>query len=518
MAAPMTNSSAPVHRSPHVVVVGGGISGLSAAFYLQQAARRAGLALHTTLIERDAHFGGKIRTETIPHPAEVAGAGFVIEAGPDSFLTQKPWGVELVRELGLGDQLMGTNAAHNKVYVLVGGKPRPLPEGMQLVVPTRLMPFVRSPVLSPWGKLRMALDLFIPPRRDDADETLADCIRRRLGAEALDRIAEPLMAGIYNAEPERQSLLATFPYFRALEQGYGSLIRGMRAQRRTRNHEPRTVEPTAGSRPSVPGSSTFVTLRGGVGTFVDALVAALGEQAVNGRGVAAIDYVPALPQPYRVRLDDGTTLAADAVILTTPAFAAADLVAPFQPALAAGLRQIRYVTTGTVSLAYRRAAIGDPLDGFGLVIPRSERRQINACTMSSLKFDHRAPAEHTLLRVFVGGSRTPDVIALDDDALLEVVRNELRAILGIAAAPLFTRIYRWPRANPQYDLGHLERVAALEALCPPGLYLAGSAYRGVGIPDCVRQGKEAAAHALAYLQRQELEYAGSERGAQRIAI
>lgn len=216
---------------PHIVVVGGGISGLSAAFYLQKAARAAGLPLRYTLIERDARFGGKIQTDTIAVPG--AAGAFIVEGGPDSFITQKPWGMQLARDLGLEDQLMDTNEARRKVYVLVKGRLRPLPDGLMLVVPTRIVPFALSPLISPWGKLRMALDLLIPPRRDRMDETLADFIRRRLGTEALDRIAEPLMAGIHNSEAERQSLLATFPRFRAIEEKHGSLIRGMLAQRRS---------------------------------------------------------------------------------------------------------------------------------------------------------------------------------------------------------------------------------------------------------------------------------------------
>ena len=226
---------------------------------------------------------------------------------------------------------------------------------------------------------------------------------------------------------------------------------------------------------------------------------ALDGRLIGGTGVAALDYDPAAARPYRVRLEDGEVLDADAVVLTAPSFAAADLVERFQPELAAGLRRIRYVTTGTVSLAYAKREIGAPLDGYGLVIPRTERRRINAVTISSAKFTHRAPDDAVLLRVFVGGSRNPDVAELDDVPLLELARAELRDILGIQAEPLWSRIYRWPRSNPQYDVGHLAHIDALEALCPAGLYLAGSAYRGVGIPDCARQGQETAARVLAYV-------------------
>jgi oxygen-dependent protoporphyrinogen oxidase len=368
---------------------------------------------------------------------------------------------------------------------------------MLLIVPTKLMPFALSPVISPIGKLRMALDLLIPPRRDSADETLADFVRRRLGAEALDKLAEPLLSGIHNAEAERQSLLATFPRLREIEQQHGSLIRGMIAQRRETQDQERSSLILGPS--SLVGRSPFVTLKGGIATLAGALVGALDGRLIAGQGVAALDHDPAAARPYRARIDGGETLEADAVILAAPAFAAADMVVPFQPALADGLRRIRYTASGTVSLAYRRSDVGELLDGFGLVIPRAERRRINAVTITSSKFAHRAPADAVLLRVFVGGSRNPDVPGLDDGALLDLARGELRGTLGVRAEPLWSRIYRWPRSNPQYDVGHLDRVGALEALCPAGLYLAGSAYRGVGIPDCARQGREAAEHVLAYL-------------------
>jgi protoporphyrinogen/coproporphyrinogen III oxidase len=480
------------HDAPHIAIIGGGITGLSAAFYLERAAHDTSIPLRYTLVERDNRFGGKIMTDTV--------GDFVVEGGPDAFLAQKPWGVQLARDLGLAGQFMSTRPARHPTYVLSKGRPEPMPEGMSLVVPTRLLPFLRSPILSLRGKLRMALDLLIPPRQDDADETLADFIRRRLGSEALDQLAEPLLAGIHSAEPERQSILATFPRFRDLEAQHGSLIRGTLAQRRS-------VRSEGGSRSSIlyppssaPGSSPFVTLRGGVGELVRALLEQLEGRLIGGHGVASLEYNPAAEQPYRLRLDDGEALDADAVILATPAFAAAEMVAPFQPALAAALRQIRYVSTGTITLAYRRGEIGEPLDGFGLIIPQRANRRINAVTITSSKFDGRAPAGYTLIRVFVGGSRSPDAVHLDDPALLALVRAELRETLGIAATPMWSRAYRWMHGNPQYDVGHLGRVDALEALLPPGIRLAGSAYRGVGIPDCVRQGQAAAEGALAFVR------------------
>jgi protoporphyrinogen/coproporphyrinogen III oxidase len=462
--------------SPHIAIVGGGIAGLSTAWYLQQR------GLSYTLLEQSDRWGGKLLTERPD--------GFVVEGGPDSFITQKPWGVQLARELGLGERLLGTNDAARKVYVLHKGRPTPLPDGVLLIVPTKFKPFVLSGLISPLGKLRMGLDLLIPARRDEQDETLADFVTRRLGREALDKIAEPLLSGIYNAEADKQSLLATFPRFRQLEREHGSLTRGILASRRSRQAEPQPA--TNGKAPSM-----FTSFVGGVDELVQALCAQLTGDLRLHCPVTALRWLD--QGGYALELADGSTLQADAVILATPAFVAADLLAELAPAAAAGLAGIRYVGTGTISLAYRRSDLPAQLPGFGVVIPASERRPINAVTVSSVKFDGRAPEGTVLLRAFFGGSRSPQSMALDDEALLRTVRDELRSLLGIDAEPLLHRIYRWPRSNPQYDVGHLERVAAIEAALPAGLYVTGSPYRGVGIPDCVKQAQDAAAAVNDYL-------------------
>jgi oxygen-dependent protoporphyrinogen oxidase len=363
--------------------------------------------------------------------------------------------------------------------VLRHGRPVRLPDGLFMIVPTKFMPFALSPLISPLGKLRMALDLFIPARRDDRDETLADFVRRRLGNEALDTIAEPLMSGIYSADADKQSILATFPRFRQLEREHGSLIRGMLASRR------QNAQNGADSKKSSP----FMSLAGGTQELIDALVPRLtGDLRLN----TAVQSIETLSGGYRVTTSTGETLHADAVILTIPAYAAATLVRPLAPSAAENLASIRYVTTGTISLAYRTSDITRPLGGFGLVVPKGEERPINAITVSSSKFAHRGPDGYALIRVFFGGSRTPQTLALDDSQLLAVVRAELRSILGIETAPLFHRIYRWPQGNPQYDVDHLDRVAAIESELPPDLFVTGSAYRGVGLPDCVHQSQQTA--------------------------
>lgn len=455
----------------HVAVVGGGVTGLSAAWYLQKQ------GIDYTLLEKDSVWGGKVRTVHVDH--EDVGH-FVIETAADSFLTQKPWALHLAQELGMEDRLLGTNDDQRKVYVLNNNRLTPLPDGVLLIVPTRFMPFALSPLISPVGKLRMAMELFIPPKRDGADESLADFVRRRLGEEALEKLAEPLMAGIYNTEAEQQSLLATFPRFRNLEEKYGSITRGMIDSMRNRKAPP----------PGAKKRSTFTSFLGGMQEFVDELSSQLSGDLRLNTGVREITQAP--DGTYDLLLEDGDNVQADAVVLTAPAGPASKLLVNLAPQAAKRVGEVRYVSTGTVSLGYRTADIGEPLDGFGVVIPRNAGRGINAITWSSTKFDHRAPEGYELVRVFFGGSRSPQSMDLSDDDLMAMVRRELANILGLNAEPVFHQIFRWHNANPQYDVGHNERMDAVEADLPAGLYLAGSAYRGIGVPDCVRQGKEAA--------------------------
>jgi oxygen-dependent protoporphyrinogen oxidase len=466
------------------VVIGGGITGMSCAYELSKA-RQSGASFDLTLIERDQRLGGKIVTERLSD-------GFVIEGGPDSFVGQKPQALALARELGLGDELDVPAKLRHSSYVLINGRPRPMPEGLMLIIPSKLAPFARTGMLSLLGKLRMACDLLVPPRREPGDESVADFIRRRLGREALDRLAEPLMAGIHSADVERQSLLATFPRFQAMEQQYGSLLGGMLAQKRQAATKPThsTANPFA--------HSPFVTLRSGIQTLVEALEPRLAATIMRGVEVVQIER-NRLAHTYQLRLDDGQLLEADAVVVTTPSYTAANLLEPLAPELTNALQQIRYVSTGTITLAYRRSAVGHLLDGYGLIIPRSEQRRINACTISSQKFANRAPDDHVLVRVFVGGSRTPEALQLNDNALLTMVREELQALLGIVAEPVFSRVYRWMLSNPQYDVGHLDRIARMRLLTPNNIILAGSAYDGVGLPDCIRQGQAAAQQVLAQI-------------------
>jgi oxygen-dependent protoporphyrinogen oxidase len=458
-------------RPIRVAIIGGGISGLSAAWFLQKAAAKKGIQY--AVFESGGRWGGKVLSERVDQ-----GGQFIIEAGPDSFLTQKPWALGLARELGLESRLLGTNDHRRAVYVLHKGKPLPMPKGIQLIAPTQVMPFLRSPLISPLGKLRMGLEWFLPPRSDEGDESLADFVLRRLGAEALDKLAEPLMAGIYSGEAEHLSLLATFPRFRQLEREHGGVLRGTLAAKRKQ-------PPSNADKPAV---SAFVSLVNGTEELIHALVAHLDGELRLNTPIALLERTP--EGRYRLICSNGEALDYDAVILTAPAPAAAELLRPLAPAAADQLSAIQHASTGTVSLAFREADWPRPLNGFGLVIPRSEGRPINAITVASTKFNCRAPEGYSLLRVFFGGRRSAASMSLDDAALLNVVRRELAAILGITAQPLFHRIYRWERANPQYEVGHLQRVDAIERELPAGIYLAGSAYRGVGLPDCIHQAEQ----------------------------
>jgi protoporphyrinogen/coproporphyrinogen III oxidase len=471
-----------------VVIVGGGITGMAAAYRLQEEARAKNLPVSFVLVEAGDQLGGKIVTDRQDE--------FVIEGGPDCFLRQKPWASELCIKLGLGDELIGTNDHQRKVYVMNKGKLAALPDGVMLIVPTRIMPFVTSNLISWPGKIRMGMDWFIAPFKGEEDESVGDFVRRRLGREALEKIAEPLMSGIHVSDPEQQSLLGTFPRFRAIEKKHGSLIRGMLAERRSAAKGKR--QPAG---PSQVPQSLFISLKGGMGRMVEVLDAKLtGGEIRRGTKVTLLERGD--QGDYTVWLSSGESITASAVILASPAHASAEILNALAPDVAQSLVDIPHVSTATISLAYRKQDIRKPFMGFGFVIPKKEKREISACTWTSYKFNHRAPEEHILLRCFVGGPGREEQVALPDEEMLALARRELNAILKLDAEPVFTRIYRWHKANPQYSVGHLDRVKAIHTRLQdtlPGVYVTGSAFEGVGIPDCVRQGQETASKVLQHL-------------------
>jgi oxygen-dependent protoporphyrinogen oxidase len=461
-----------------LVVVGGGVTGLAAAHRATELARERGVELDLKLIEARARLGGTIATERAD--------GFLVEAGPDSFLSEKPWALALCRRLGLESELVRTDDRFRTVFVWFRGRLHPLPDGFQLLAPTRLVPFLTSSLFSWRGKLRMALDL-VTPRGGGGDESLGAFVRRRLGREALERVAQPLVAGIYTADPDELSLAATMPRFLDVERRHRSIILGLRRGVRG------APEPgTSGARWSL-----FVTFAGGMQTLVRELARRLPDSSVvlNQRA-ASVERVGAR---WRVATVDGARFEADRVILAGESHGAARLLRYVHPTLATLLADIAYAGAATVSLGYRRDDVPHPLDGFGLVVPRTEGKALLAATFSSVKYPGRAPARHVLLRGFVGGALNPDVLGEDDARLVARVRSELQQALGVTAAPVLTRVARWPASMPQYRVGHLARVETIErrVAALPGLRLAGGAYRGVGIADCVRSGEEAAEAALA---------------------
>ncbi len=468
----------------HIVVLGGGIAGLAAAHRLLHVQGDAPCGLRVTLVEADDRLGGKIVTERID--------GFVIEGGPDSFLATKPRGIGLCEELSIGQhpQLQGVQPQRRRAFVLWSGRLHDLPEGLSGLVPTRLAPLVRSTLLSPRGKARVALDYLLPARRAAGDESLGRFVRRRLGREAWQRLVEPLMAGIYAADGDQLSLAATFPQLREAERRYGGLIKGVLAVRR----QAQTPVPASGS--------AFLTPAAGLDTLVTAL-----EKRLRDAGATLVLSDPAVAvtrsgSAFDVRLLAGESIQADAVIVATPAYAAASLLANLDSVLAAELDAIPHASTAIVTLAYRREEISHSLDGHGYVIPRAEGSPILACTWSSRKWAKRAPEGWELIRVFIGRAGQEDVLAADDEALVAMAVNEISTRLGVTAPAALTRVRRWPRGMPQYLLGHPERVARIESLCGKlaGLYLAGNAFHGVGLPDCIASGERAADSAAAYLR------------------
>jgi oxygen-dependent protoporphyrinogen oxidase len=458
-----------------LIVVGGGVSGLAAAHRAVELAREAGRPLDLTVLEAADRLGGTIQTERRD--------GFLVECGPDSFLSEKPWALALCRRLGAESRLIGTDDRFRRVFVVFRGRMHPLPEGFQLLAPTRLTPFLASSLFSWRGKLRIACDLALP-RGGNPDESLGAFVRRRLGREALERVAQPLISGIYTADPDELSLGATMPRFLEMERRERSVILALwRAARRA----PAQHAGTSGARWSL-----FVTFADGMEELIRLLATRLPPGAVRLKERAV--SVAREDGAWRVTTAAGGVFTAESLVLAPEAHHSARLLRYVDPGLAHLLEGIPYASAATVTLAYRRADIAHSLDGFGFVVPQVERRPIIAGTFSSVKYAGRAPEGHALLRVFVGGAMNESALEADDAALVETVRAELAALVGVSGPPLFTRVARHPRAMPQYHVGHAARAEAIERAVArhPGLGLAGGAYRGVGIADCVRAGEAAA--------------------------
>ena len=451
-----------------VVIVGGGISGLAAAHRLLELGVEGS---RIVLVEASGRLGGTLETR---HRQ-----GFLLERGPDSFISEKPQAVSLAKRLGLESRLIETNEQFRRSFIVRNGRLRPVPEGFQLLAPSRVWPFITTDIFSLSGKLRMAADLLLPRQNGTEDESLAGFVRRRLGREALERMAQPMVGGIYTADPEALSLRATLPRFLDMERDHRSLILAMMRRGQKAG--------TSGARYSL-----FLSFDRGMQVLVDALA----NVVPNVRLKTRIEELSFNSRTWRLRTDSGESLEADAVCLAVPAYTAAKLLENINPRIASQLNAIRYASTATINFAYQREAIKHPLNGFGFVVPFIEKRSLIACTFSSVKFNNRAPEGHVLLRAFAGGALQPEMFAHED--LVTRIEADLRELLGIDRSPLFTEVAKWGRSMPQYEVGHLDRVQAIEVEVETltGLALAGNAYRGAGIPDCIRSGETAAARLI----------------------
>jgi oxygen-dependent protoporphyrinogen oxidase len=490
-------------KARRVAVIGGGVSGLAAAYTLA-GARQAGAPIEEMLIEASPRLGGVVRTETVE--------GFVIEAGPDSFLAEKPQAAAMARELGLGDDLMGSNDHVRRTYILHRGRLLPLPDGLMFLVPTRLWPMVTTRLLPLGTKLAAARELFSsPPDGDRGDESVASFVQRHFGEAMVENIADPLLAGVYGGDSAALSVRSVLPRFWEMERQHGSLTRAtlkaMRQRRKTNsnnNNGPDSAGTGTAPQRKLP---LFMTLKGGLQQMTERLAAQVERYRVFvRRRVLGLEFAPGGPggasdscsRRFQIACEGGKAYEADAVVLAVPAHLAGGLVSSLDHRLGELLDGIPYSSSMTVSLGFDEHARAALPAGFGFLVPRKERRRMLACTFVHAKFDHRAPEGKAMLRCFLGGARDPDVLGLGDEEVVAIVRRELKEIMNFTAEPLFFRVHRWPASMAQYPVGHRGRVSAIEERLKdlPGLYLAGNAYSGIGISDCIRTGAAAVEKAL----------------------
>jgi protoporphyrinogen/coproporphyrinogen III oxidase len=455
-----------------IAIIGGGISGLSAAFFLEQR-RLAGMPLEYVLFEASPRFGGVIFSERVDD--------CLVEAGPDSFLTEKPWVSDLSHELGIADQLVGSNNSQRKTYILVNRKLIPMPDGLAFLIPTKVLPAALSPLFSWHTKLRMTREWFHPPLEVENDESVASFVERHYGKEMVDRLADPLLSGVYGGDANQLSVKAVLPRFAEIQARDGSLGKAMmKSRRQATSKSPRPL---------------FTSLKGGMQQLVDALLLRIPTSSL--RSNAPIQSLSTVGDGWRVSWKEKNEQF-NSVILALPAYAGAKLLDGSTANLASELRGIQYGSSVTVALGFDEKVRALLPAGFGYLVPRGEGKRVLAVTFVHNKFPHRAPEDRALLRCFLVGTRDERILDLSNEEILKIVGKELREILGIETEPRFARVYKWKAAMAQYNVGHLERLQRIEVLRTqlPGLFPAGNAYSGIGVPDCVRSGQLAAREAL----------------------
>ncbi|MGH7197160.1 MAG: protoporphyrinogen oxidase, partial [Candidatus Omnitrophota bacterium] len=453
-----------------VAVIGGGITGLACAHRLTELAKESGAPLDVVLFESASRLGGIFESENRE--------GFLLEKGPDSFISEKPAALNLVKRLGLEKEILGTRPGHRRSFVAQNGNLTPLPEGFYLIAPTRIRPFLASPLMSFPGKMRVLSEMFVPARRTAADESVASFVRRRFGQEALERVGQPMLAGIYTGDPELLSLSATMPRFQELERRHGSVIRGLVTEAKKSKENLNGV--------SGPRYGLFLTFRNGIETLTKELARRLPAGAVKlNSEIKDVSYNWAKGK-WRLVADHGET-EADAVCLAVSAAASGRLLTKTSRKISSQLGALVHESVVTVNFGFRREDIAHPLDGFGFVVPRTEQSPLLACSFSSQKFEGRAPEGFALLRAFAGGAFGKKFLEFEDNTLRDIVRRELSSFLGIGRPPLFAVVRRHRNAMVQYRLGHEEWVSRVRNELKEfrGLYLAGPAFKGAGIPDCV---------------------------------
>jgi oxygen-dependent protoporphyrinogen oxidase len=459
-----------------IAIIGAGISGLAAATGIQRA-KDAGADVDYVVFERSERLGGVMITERIDD--------CLIEAGPDSFLSEKTYGTDFCKTFGLSDQIIGSNDSERITYIAVDNELIPMPDGLMFMVPTKIMPTITTPLFT-WGtKIKMGMEFFSRPPESKSDETVGDLVRRHYGQEVVDRLADPLLSGVYGGDADNLSVQAVLPRFAEMERQYGSLTRGMLAARK------KMAETTASMGPGYQPRPLFSSLKNGMQQLVDAIVAVLPKEKLHTNAV--IDFLFRDPKEWSLGAQ-GKTQYFDGVIIATPAYSAGKLLAQVDGVLAELLNGIAYSSSVTVAATYNRRDLDGMLPGFGFLVPKTERRRIRALTFVHNKFPHRAPADKGILRIFLGGLSDEKVLTMTDEQILSTVRRELLEIIGLNAQPRTERVYRWHKSMAQYGRGHLDRVKRIRQAVSgtPGLALAGNAYQGIGVPDCIASGLVAA--------------------------